>query len=64
MYDELTVQENIKFSATLFSRKDPHGEGGDYKQRVQDVISILGLSKIRNSVIGNSEVRGISGASA
>jgi hypothetical protein len=64
MYEELSVEENIFFSCLLFSRKDAWGgRRGLVESRllVNDVLSILGLQKIRNSIIGNSEVRGVSG---
>lgn len=61
MYEELTVEENIFFSSMLFSRKDAWARLPDTRLLVNDVISILGLHKVRNSVIGNAEVRGVSG---
>ena len=55
------VQENIFFNCILYSRKDAWASVAKTKALISDVVSILGLHKIRNSVIGNAEVRGISG---
>src|SRR3546814_3898467 len=48
---------------TLFRSLPKNMSQKEKKQRVKDTISQLGLDKCRDTVIGNSMVRGISGRS-
>lgn len=60
MYDDLTVEDNIVYSAILFNKRG-------YKTRdevlpmVIHVMNLLGITFIRHSVVGSPEVKGISG---
>ena len=60
MYDDLTVEDNIVYSAILFNKRG-------YKTRdevlpmVIHVMDLLGITFIRHSVVGSPEVKGISG---
>lgn len=59
MFGELTVEEQIRFSAYM---RLPKSMSEDEKQeRVERTIQELGLSKVRGSLIGNQIVRGVSG---
>ena len=59
MFAELTVQEQIRFSSLL---RLPSTMPQEKKlQRVDKVVQELGLSKVRDSVVGNEIIRGISG---
>lgn len=55
----LTVEETIKFYARL--RLPAKMSNKEKDQKVEEVITLLGLAKCRNTRIGNSIVRGISG---
>eukprot|EP00179_Madagascaria_erythrocladioides_P005209 CAMPEP_0198312416 /NCGR_PEP_ID=MMETSP1450-20131203/3790_1 /TAXON_ID=753684 ORGANISM="Madagascaria erythrocladiodes, Strain CCMP3234" /NCGR_SAMPLE_ID=MMETSP1450 /ASSEMBLY_ACC=CAM_ASM_001115 /LENGTH=678 /DNA_ID=CAMNT_0044015361 /DNA_START=101 /DNA_END=2137 /DNA_ORIENTATION=+ len=59
MFGELKVEEQIKFSAFL---RLPVSMSSEKKmEKVQATIQELGLSKVRDSYIGNELVRGVSG---
>ena len=59
MFRELTVKENLTFSA--FSRL-PHTLTTEQKRAfVEEVLQSLGLSEIRYQLIGDERVRGVSG---
>ena len=62
MHDDLTVYQNLYFSAMLRLPKDmPHAQKIGI---IEDVIAILDLQNIRDSVVGggsSSAKRGISG---
>lgn len=59
MFAELTVQEQITYAALL---RLPSDMPKDKKLlRVQRVIQELGLAKVKNTMIGNQIVRGVSG---
>jgi ABC-type multidrug transport system ATPase subunit len=59
MHDDLTVYENLMYSARL--RLPPSIPAAQQRAIVEDVIEILDLGRIRDSVVGNPEKRGISG---
>lgn len=59
VFPNLTVRENLLFNALLrLPRNIPTQQKLEI---VVDVIKILGLSRIQNSIVGNVESRGISG---
>lgn len=59
MFAELTVEEQITYAALL---RLPASMPRDKKMlRVNRVIQELGLSKVRNTMVGNELIRGISG---
>jgi len=59
MHDDLTVYDNLSFSAHL---RLPSTVTDEQKDRiVEDVIQLIGLDSVRNSVVGSPEKRGISG---
>ncbi|KAK9808606.1 hypothetical protein WJX72_000468 [[Myrmecia] bisecta] len=59
LYETLTVWETLYFAAMLRLPKEMSTE--DKKQRVQNVITALGLEKCKNTIIGGFFRRGISG---
>ena len=59
MHDDLTVFENLMYSARL--RLPPSIPPAQQRAIVEDVLEILDLGRIRDSVVGNPEKRGISG---
>ncbi len=60
MYDDLTVEDNIVYSAILFNKR-----GFTTKEEVLPmviyVMDLLGITFIRNSIVGSPEIKGISG---
>jgi len=58
-YATLTVQEHLTFSAELKMGRT-HSKA-ECLQRVNTVMEELGLTKCRNTLIGNERIRGISG---
>lgn len=60
MYDSLTVKETIIFSAMTrlpskaFSKKQKI-------ERANEVIDMLGLSKVKDTLVGSEQKRGVSG---
>jgi len=54
LHEEATVRENLEIYGRL--RKIP-----DYKNKAQNLIDELGLTKCADTIIGNSMVRGVSG---
>jgi ABC-type multidrug transport system ATPase subunit len=57
--EDITVWENLFFSALL---RLPTNLSFHRKERIVNaVIELLGLEKVRNSVVGSVEKRGISG---
>eukprot|EP00762_Andalucia_godoyi_P001164 ANDGO_02077.mRNA.1 ABC transporter G family member 27 len=59
LFSNLTVRETLLFTALLrLPYEMPHTEK---IARVEEVISQLGLERVRNSIIGNFMMRGISG---
>lgn len=59
MHDDLTVYENLLYSARL--RLPPSVSTSQQRAIVEDVLEILDLNRIRDSVVGSPEKRGISG---
>ncbi|KAL3137532.1 hypothetical protein ABBQ38_004816 [Trebouxia sp. C0009 RCD-2024] len=59
MYCNLTVEENLLFSARY--RLPVHYTHAQHVYYVERAIQILALDDIRNEIIGDEEVRGISG---
>lgn len=59
MFAELTVEEQLTYAALL--RLPPNMSREKKLMRVNRVIQELGLSKVRNTMVGNDLVRGISG---
>jgi ABC-type multidrug transport system ATPase subunit len=59
MHDDLTVYENLMYSARL--RLPPSIPAAQQRAIVEDVIEILDLGRIRDSIVGSPEKRGISG---
>jgi len=59
MFAELTVQEQVEFSAMLRLPRTLSPE--EKLQRVDDIIGELGLAKVRHTLVGNALRRGISG---
>eukprot|EP00180_Rhodochaete_pulchella_P003226 Plantae.Rhodophyta-Rhodochaete_pulchella.ctg535.p1 GENE.Plantae.Rhodophyta-Rhodochaete_pulchella.ctg535~~Plantae.Rhodophyta-Rhodochaete_pulchella.ctg535.p1 ORF type:complete len:687 (+),score=138.17 Plantae.Rhodophyta-Rhodochaete_pulchella.ctg535:112-2172(+) len=59
MFGELKVEEQLAFSAYLRLPKSMAAE--KKRERVENTIQELGLSKVRESYIGNEFVRGVSG---
>lgn len=59
MFAELTVEEQLTYAALL--RLPPSMSREKKLMRVNRVIQELGLSKVRNTMLGNDLVRGISG---
>jgi len=55
----LTVRENLMFSASL--RLPANIDKHDKLQKVEMIISDLGLNKVADSKVGNDVIRGISG---
>ncbi|GMH60873.1 hypothetical protein TrST_g8745 [Triparma strigata] len=59
LHSELTVTEAIKFSSLL---RNPFSISTEKRLKmVEEVIDVLGLEKCKNSVIGDQEIRGVSG---
>jgi ABC-type multidrug transport system ATPase subunit len=61
VYNNLTVHENINYSAKLRLR---HIDNAAKKAIVRDTLAILGLTRIQHSLVGNSFDGGISGGEA
>lgn len=59
MHTELTVYENVYFSARL--RLPPNTGLVDTAARVETVLKDVGIAHVKDTVVGNAEVRGISG---
>ena len=59
MHDDLTVYENLMYSARL--RLPPSIPLAQQRAIVEDVVEILDLGRIRDTVVGSPEKRGISG---
>uniref|UniRef100_A0A7S1THM9 Probable ATP-dependent transporter ycf16 n=1 Tax=Compsopogon caeruleus TaxID=31354 RepID=A0A7S1THM9_9RHOD len=59
LFAELTVEEQIRFSAYLRLPKSMTND--ERETRVNETIQELGLSRVRNSQIGNEIIRGVSG---
>lgn len=59
VHADLTVRENLMYSARL--RLDASYSNRRVSDIVDDVIRILGLTRIQNSIVGDPEKRGISG---
>lgn len=57
VYGELTVRENLKYSALIRLRD----KGVDVDQLVQYVIDALGMTAVADKIVGTVERRGISG---
>jgi len=59
MYGELTVLENLLYSGRF---RLPRGTSyEEIAELAEEIIASLGLVKVRNSIVGNIEQRGISG---
>eukprot|EP01125_Pyxidicula_operculata_P023033 TRINITY_DN976_c1_g4_i2.p1 TRINITY_DN976_c1_g4~~TRINITY_DN976_c1_g4_i2.p1 ORF type:complete len:1077 (+),score=199.65 TRINITY_DN976_c1_g4_i2:108-3338(+) len=59
MIRTLTVEEILEFSAN--TRLPSDSSLGENERIVEEVIELLGLERIRHSIIGDEDVRGISG---
>eukprot|EP00245_Coleochaete_scutata_P002787 TRINITY_DN138_c0_g2_i1.p1 TRINITY_DN138_c0_g2~~TRINITY_DN138_c0_g2_i1.p1 ORF type:complete len:562 (+),score=101.96 TRINITY_DN138_c0_g2_i1:656-2341(+) len=59
LFPTLTVYETLLFSASL--RLPPSVPASEKKARVRELMSQLGLERVRNTMIGSSEIRGVSG---
>ena len=59
MYEDLTCEENILFSALLFNRKVRNAL--EAQPLVDEILTVLDLVHIRDSVVGGALVRGVSG---
>ena len=59
LYAELTVRENLWFSAML--RLPREMSKAEKENRVEEIISELGLRKAADTKIGNELIRGVSG---
>ncbi len=59
MLRELTVRENITFSARM--RRPDHWSSKEIESRVTNVINSLGLKEVQDTLIGDPDKRGISG---
>jgi ATP-binding cassette subfamily G (WHITE) protein 8 (sterolin 2) len=55
----LTVRETLEYAAEL--RLPPSLTRQEKRQRVEMVISDLGLTHVENSIVGSANLRGISG---
>jgi ABC-type multidrug transport system ATPase subunit/ABC-type multidrug transport system permease subunit len=55
----LTVEDTLLFIANCYA--SPGAKLEDIKKKVDDVIDVLGLSECRSTIVGNSQIRGISG---
>ncbi len=60
MYDDLTVEDNIVYSAILFNKRG-YRTRDEVLPMVIHVMNLLGITFIRHSVVGSPEVKGISG---
>lgn len=59
MHTELTVYENVYFSARL--RLPPDTDLKDTAARVETALKDVGISHVKDTLVGNAEIRGISG---
>lgn len=59
VHPRLTVEENLLFSARF--RLPKHTSRREHLELVDRAISLLGLTEVRNSLVGNEESRGVSG---
>ncbi|RYH30547.1 ATP-binding cassette domain-containing protein [archaeon] len=59
MYAQLTVHETLLMAAHFYLPDEVTLE--DKEELVTSVINELGLAKTRNTIIGNEQVRGVSG---
>ena len=55
----LTVQETLAFAAEL--RMNKNSSQQEREERIRMIVNLLGLEHCMNSVVGNAELRGISG---
>lgn len=60
LYDDLTVEENVLYSALLFNRRGLT-RTADLYPLVNHALEMLGIKFICNSVVGNIDKKGISG---
>jgi ABC-type multidrug transport system ATPase subunit len=60
LYDDLTVEENVLYSALLFNRRGL-SRTVDLYPLVNHALDLLGIKFICNSVVGNIDRKGISG---
>ena len=60
VYEELSVMDNILYSAMLFNKRGYRTED-ECLPMVIHVIGLLGISHITHSVVGSAEKKGISG---
>ncbi|CAE7532001.1 ABCG2, partial [Symbiodinium necroappetens] len=59
MHTELTVYENVYFAARL--RLPPNTPLAGFSERVNTVLHDVGIWHVKDTVVGNADVRGISG---
>lgn len=59
MHDDLTVYENILFQAQL--RLPTSISWPQQQMIIEDALTILGLQRVRNVIVGSPDRRGISG---
>mmetsp|Transcript_30790 Transcript_30790/g.42142 ORF Transcript_30790/g.42142 Transcript_30790/m.42142 type:complete len:927 (-) Transcript_30790:291-3071(-) len=60
MYDDLTVDDNIKYAAVLFNKRG-YNTMKEVMPMVDAIEEMLGITFIRSKIVGNAERRGISG---
>ena len=59
VHEDLTVAENIAYAARM--RLPSNTPQRQREQAVQDVLNMLGLAAVQNSLVGSVASRGISG---
>ena len=59
VHEDLTVEENLTYSALL--RLPQNTSPGKQAAIVEDTLKLLQIERIRNSIVGSVEKRGISG---
>jgi ABC-type sugar transport system ATPase subunit len=58
MYEELTVEDNLMFTAILFNRRG-YSTPFEVCAMVEHAEMMLGIEFIRNSIVGSPEKKGI-----
>ena len=61
----LTVRETLQFAHSMSAAAPapgaPEAQRAAYSRRVDEVIELLGLKECENTIVGNQQIRGISG---
>ena len=60
MYSELTVEENLYYACLLFNKRR-YATMRECAPMVESILATLVLSNIQHSVVGDEEIKGISG---